>query len=131
MALIKEYFELSEKYIAEYGKKTIVLMQVGAFFEVYGVKNDKTQEITGSDILNFSRICDLNIADKKQCIGKDGVIMAGFSHYMIEKYLKGKVSRTDLEKRMFEVSLQGEYNKYFKTRVDSLLIPKTEESTEN
>jgi penicillin-binding protein 2 len=50
---------------------------------------------------------------------------------MIEKYLKGKVSRTDLEKRMFEVSLQGEYDKYFKTKVDSLLIPKTEESTEN
>jgi penicillin-binding protein 2 len=50
---------------------------------------------------------------------------------MIEKYLKGKVSRTDLEKRMFEVSLQGEYNKYFKTKIDSLLIPKTEESIEN
>ena len=50
---------------------------------------------------------------------------------MIEKYLKGKVSRTDLEKRMFEVSLLGEYNKYFKTKIDSLLIPKTEESLEN
>jgi len=50
---------------------------------------------------------------------------------MIEKYLKGKVSRTDLEKRMFEVSLLEEYNKYFKTKIDSLLIPKTEESLEN
>jgi penicillin-binding protein 2 len=50
---------------------------------------------------------------------------------MIEKYLKGKISRTDLEKRMFEVSLQSEYNKYFKTKVDSLLIPKMEENPEN
>jgi penicillin-binding protein 2 len=50
---------------------------------------------------------------------------------MIEKYLKGKISRTDLEKRMFEVSLQGEYDKYVKTKVDSLLIPKIEESIEN
>ena len=50
---------------------------------------------------------------------------------MIEKYLKGKISRTDLEKRMFEVSLQGEYNKYIKTKVDTLLIPKIEESREN
>ena len=50
---------------------------------------------------------------------------------MIEKYLKGKISRTDLEKRMFEVSLQGEYDKYIKTKVDSLLIPKIEESPEN
>jgi penicillin-binding protein 2 len=50
---------------------------------------------------------------------------------MIEKYLKGKISRTDLEKRMFEVSLLGEYNKYIKSKVDSLLIPKMEESQEN
>lgn len=50
---------------------------------------------------------------------------------MIEKYLKGKISRTDLEKRMFEVSLQSEYDKYVKTKVDSLLIPKIEESVEN
>ena len=50
---------------------------------------------------------------------------------MIEKFLRGKITRTDLETKMLNTSLQGEYNKYFKTRVDSLLIPKTEESTEN
>ena len=87
MALIKEYFSLTEKYIAEYGEKTIVLMQVGAFFEVYGLRHT-SGELRGSDIINFSRICDLNIADKKQCVGKEGVVMAGFSHYMIDKYLK-------------------------------------------
>ncbi|HLA56919.1 MAG TPA: penicillin-binding protein 2 [Flavobacterium sp.] len=31
---------------------------------------------------------------------------------MIEKYIKGKITRTDLEKRMLEGSLQGEYDKY-------------------
>jgi len=36
MALIKEYFALTKKYTAEYGEKTVVLLQVGAFFEVYG-----------------------------------------------------------------------------------------------
>jgi len=50
---------------------------------------------------------------------------------MIEKFLRGKITRTDLETKMLNTSLLGEYNKYFKTRVDSLLIPKTEESTEN
>jgi len=45
--------------------------------------------------------------------------------------LRGKITRTDLETKMLNTSLLGEYNKYFKTRVDSLLIPKTEESTEN
>lgn len=88
MALVKEYFELTKKHKSEYGKNTLVLMQVGAFFEVYGLQNKTTDEITGSEIVDFSRICDLNIADKKTSIGNDGVIMAGFSHYMIDKYLK-------------------------------------------
>ena len=50
---------------------------------------------------------------------------------MIEKYLRRKITRTDLETKMLNKSLQGEYDKYYKTKVDSLLIPKTEESTEN
>ena len=55
---------------------------------------------------------------------------------MIEKYIKKKITRTDLEKRMLEGSLQGEYAKYTgKKEVDSLLLkPKTtnpEEATEN
>jgi DNA mismatch repair protein MutS len=87
MSLIKEYFELTEKYQNEYGKNTIVLMQVGAFFEVYGMLNNESI-ISGSPIRAFSQICDLNIANKKICIGKEDVIMAGFSHYMLDKYLR-------------------------------------------
>lgn len=42
---------------------------------------------------------------------------------MIEKYLKKKITRTDLEKRMLEGSLQAEYAKYSgKKETDSLLI---------
>lgn len=42
---------------------------------------------------------------------------------MIEKYLTGKITRTDLEKRMLEGSLQGEYAKYTgKKAVDTLLL---------
>ena len=37
MSLIKEYFELSKNFQDEYGDNTILLMQVGAFFEVYGI----------------------------------------------------------------------------------------------
>jgi penicillin-binding protein 2 len=41
---------------------------------------------------------------------------------MIEKYIKGKITRTDLEKRMLEGSLQSEYDKYLgKKDVDSLI----------
>jgi hypothetical protein len=33
MAMLKEYFKLSNQYRAEYGVKTLLLFQVGAFFD--------------------------------------------------------------------------------------------------
>jgi penicillin-binding protein 2 len=50
---------------------------------------------------------------------------------MIEKYLRKKITRTDLETRMLNKSLQGEYDKYYKTKNDTVLTPKAEESNEN
>ena len=43
MSLIKEYFELTNKYYEIYGQQMILLMQVGSFFEVYGkkIKNER------------------------------------------------------------------------------------------
>ena len=47
---------------------------------------------------------------------------------MIEKYLRKKITRVDLEKRMLEGSLQGEYARYTGRKVvDSLLLPKKAE----
>ena len=88
MALIKEYFELTKQYQNEYGENTILLMQVGAFFEVYGNYDNLTQTITMSKIQEFSQICELNIVDKNVCVGKSNIMMAGFKDIMIEKYIK-------------------------------------------
>ena len=51
---------------------------------------------------------------------------------MIEKYLRGKITRTDLEKRMLEGSLQPEYDKYLGYhRKDSIIeFKKAEDSPE-
>lgn len=38
MGIVEEYFTIISKYKKIYGEKTILLMQVGAFFEVYGKK---------------------------------------------------------------------------------------------
>jgi DNA mismatch repair protein MutS len=84
MSLIKEYFQLTKKYIDEYGENTILLMQVGAFFEVYGIKETAEYIIT-----EFSRICDLNVVDKKVCVGDaEQVVMAGFKDHLLDKYIK-------------------------------------------
>jgi DNA mismatch repair protein MutS len=88
MALIKEYFELTKKYQDEYGENTILLMQVGSFFEVYAKNNKKTNTISGSQINAFSQICELNVVEKNVCVGTDDILMAGFKDIMVEKYIK-------------------------------------------
>ena len=87
MALIKEFFELTKKYEEEYGKNTVFLIQVGSFFECYGLK-DAIDNIYGSNIIEFSRICDLNIAEKRVCVGQEQVVMAGFTQHFLDKYVK-------------------------------------------
>ena len=88
MALIKEYFELTKKYKEDYGENTILLTQVGSFFEVYGLKTKSTNIIEGSRISDFSKMCDLNVVEKNVCVGKDNVLMAGFKDSYIDKYVR-------------------------------------------
>uniref|UniRef100_A0A6C0I686 DNA mismatch repair proteins mutS family domain-containing protein n=1 Tax=viral metagenome TaxID=1070528 RepID=A0A6C0I686_9ZZZZ len=87
MSFIKEYFTLTKQYTDEYGQNTILLMQCGAFFEVYGLK-DKNDIIYGSNICDFSKICDLNVVDKKVCVGNDNVVLSGFKDHLVDKYIK-------------------------------------------
>jgi len=89
MALIKEYFDLTKRYQDEYGENTILLMQVGAFFEVYGKYESATDTITDSKISDFSQICELNVVDKNTCASKDFyTVMAGFKDFQLDKYVK-------------------------------------------
>jgi DNA mismatch repair protein MutS len=92
MALIKEYFELTKKYLNEYGENTILLMQVGSFYECYGIKKisepDCEDIIYGSKIIDFSQICELNVVSKNTCVGEENVVMAGFKVEFLEKYLR-------------------------------------------
>ena len=85
--LVGEYFELTKQYQSQYGQQTIVLMQVGAFFEIYGLKHNKSGDIFASAIQDFCQLCQLNISEKKIYVGKDAVLMAGFRDYSLEKYL--------------------------------------------
>ena len=88
MGIVDEYLEYTKKWKKEYGEKTIVLMQVGSFFEVYALKN-KDGNLVGSNIEDFSQINDMIIAEKtKQIINNQQVMMAGFTLTQYEKYVK-------------------------------------------
>ena len=92
MSLIKEYLELTKRFQIEYGEQTILLMQNGAFFEVYGLK-DANDNIYACKLSDFSRICDLNVVEKRVPGGEmridgDIVVNAGFKTHLIDKYIK-------------------------------------------
>ena len=87
MTIIETYLKLTNDYKNEYGNKTLVLMQVGSFFEVYGLQ-DKDGTISGSDIIEFSEICDMNISKKIGQVQKKNVMMAGFGIAQLDKYLR-------------------------------------------
>jgi DNA mismatch repair protein MutS len=79
--LINEYLQLSAQYTSKYGARTILLMQVGAFFEMYGLKK------ADSSLNDVCQVCQLNTSDKKICVGQDSVVMAGFRDYTLDKYV--------------------------------------------
>ena len=104
--IIDEYLELTKKYKNEYGDKTLVLMQVGSFFEVYGIK-DNENKIIGSDIEFFAEVNDMTITQKANVfVGKKKVVMAGFGLPQLEKYVK-KMQDTGYTIVVYTQDIQG------------------------
>lgn len=86
MTLIKQYLQKEQEYINRYGEKTIFLMQCGSFYEVYCCKLN--HKFTSTRIEEFSRICDMRIANKKSTHNGLRVYMSGFPELHLEKYVK-------------------------------------------
>jgi DNA mismatch repair protein MutS len=86
-SLTDEYFRLSREYSNKYGQKTILLMQVGSFFECYS-KADASGNIADANMREFCTVCDLNTSIT------NGRCMAGFPFtcnfrdYSLERYVK-------------------------------------------
>ena len=84
-SMIQDYFDIYAESIVKYGKNTILLYQVGAFYEMYGTTS---RNYKGNRIEDICRMCDLNISDKKICVGGENVQMAGVRDYVLDKYLQ-------------------------------------------
>ena len=55
MALLKEYFKLTNEYRDKYGEKTLLLMEVGSFFEVYTKVDPISKEITDQQVIDLRK----------------------------------------------------------------------------
>ena len=89
MNMTEEYFERTKFYREQYGSNTIVLMQCGTFYEMYGHKTTEETEYKGSLIAEFSQKCNMTISAKKiKPNNQENIYMAGFRDYSLEKYVK-------------------------------------------
>lgn len=81
-----EYFQLTQEYTEKYGEKTIVFMQVGSFFEMYGIKKAESEDM--GSFVQVAQLCQFTISEKKFLYQKHPLCMAGFPDYRIDKYLQ-------------------------------------------
>lgn len=85
--LIDDYFEYQIKFEHKYGKKTIVLMQVGSFFEFYGVNND--QEKIGN-AQTITELLNIQLTRRNKQIlenSRSNCLMAGFPTHSLKRFI--------------------------------------------
>jgi DNA mismatch repair protein MutS len=95
--IYQDYVDLTRQYRAKYGPKTVVLLQVGAFFEVYGFVDAGSVYSDLTPLADYAQVCNLNIMDKKTSAdkrlmfsGRDdlAIVGAGFRDYSLDRYLQ-------------------------------------------
>ena len=82
--MLKEYFKLQKEYENKYGEKTVLLMQVGGFYEVY------CTDIIGFSLKELSSILNIQYTKKNKAfaISEKSPYMLGFPVHSLKKYLK-------------------------------------------
>ena len=91
MSMYEEYFQLTRENIAKYGQETIVLLQCGDFYEIYGTINPDTGDIIDSQMAVITEHCSLATSKKGHFYQERELIMAGCNLIAIEKYLQQMV----------------------------------------
>jgi DNA mismatch repair protein MutS len=82
-SIFDEYLEFHNEYLKKYGDKSIVLMMVGSFYEMYA-SNEK-----GPNLYEISDMLNLQMAKKKtKNNDEDYINMIGFHVSTLTKYLK-------------------------------------------
>lgn len=85
--LIDDYFVYQLNFEKKYGKKTIVLMQVGSFFEYYGVNNE--EEKIG-DPQKISELLNIQVTRRNKSIlenNRSNCLMAGFPLVSLKRFI--------------------------------------------
>ena len=85
--LTQIYFDLQRYYETKYGKDTVVLMEIGSFFETYEVNNEKEQVGKAKEI---SELLNIQLTRKNKTIlenSEQNPLLAGVPSVAIERHL--------------------------------------------
>ena len=85
--LTQQYFKLQELFEAKYGKDTVVLMEVGTFFETYEVNNDEQKLGKAKEI---AELLNIQLTRKNKSIlenSQTNPLMAGVPAVSFEKHI--------------------------------------------
>ena len=86
--IYSEYFQIAKDSSQKYGTKTILLMQVGAFLEIYGLTPQLSIPKYKTQIFDVCQLCELNVSEKKFQYDGSPIFMAGFRDFASEKYIQ-------------------------------------------
>ena len=87
--LYNQYFKWQQDFQEKYGEKTVVLCQVGAFFEIYGVNNDFEKVGVAKEIAKLLNIqCTLKNKKKGPGNNRKNPEMAGFQPPYLQRHLE-------------------------------------------
>ncbi|PIR03889.1 MAG: DNA mismatch repair protein [Candidatus Magasanikbacteria bacterium CG11_big_fil_rev_8_21_14_0_20_39_34] len=86
-SLIEIYMDLQTHFEKKYGENTVVLIEIGSFFEVYGVDNDTEKLGKPKEI---AEILNLQLTRKNKSIAQNDTknpLLAGFPVATFERYI--------------------------------------------
>ena len=87
MSVAAEYLQLFDEYSKKYGTKTAVLFQIGSFFEVLGIDNEKEKR---GNAVELSSILNMVLTRKNKKIAENSLsnpLMLGFPCVALQKYI--------------------------------------------
>ena len=87
--ILKEYLKYHDENIKKYGENTVVLMQVGSFYEIYSVQNETLN--LGADIYQLADILGIQVVRRNKSIPEitlENFLMSGWNMYATEKFQK-------------------------------------------
>jgi len=110
ISIYKEYFDSTIHYTKIYGDKTVVFMQVGSFYEMYGLKYINSDEIKGSLITDISELVGLAVSSKKYTYEGGTIYMSGFRDYTLDKYIPTIIEQGYIIVEIIQASGEEENN---------------------